>query len=114
MAKNNLEKWPDDSDGDSLRLLVENGSDVTSEMEIDFALAVPDEARGLACSKAATALGYKTSVGYDEQYKRWTCYCSKLMIPLYESLIREQKTLGKLGIEFQAKPDGWGTFGNAP
>lgn len=46
--------------------------------------------------------------------KRWTCYCTCTMIPTYESMISTQKTLEDLGRPFGAKPDGWGSFGNAP
>ena len=116
MTNNNSSKkedLPKDADGNSLRLLVENGSDISKEMEIDFAMTIPDEKAGMEFAEYAFDHGFKTTVSYDEKYDRWTCYCSKVMVPSYSSLIREQEWLAEAGIRFQAKPDGWGTFGNA-
>ncbi len=40
-----VSNFPDDSDGGALRRLVEDGSDLSRPMYIDFQIAVPDEAR---------------------------------------------------------------------
>lgn len=117
MTKNEIlrmPEFPNDADGNSLRSLMEHGSDVYKEMEIDFSLLVPNENAGVQFATYVRDYGFRPSVTYDEKHNCWTCNCSKTMIPLYDSLIREQAWLAEAGAKFGAKNDGWGTFGNAP
>lgn len=104
---------PRDSDGDALRRLIATGSDLSKAMEIDFAMDVPDQVTGLAFASAAEALGYRTSVNLGNASGRWTCYCTRTMVPSHEAVIEVQKNLEKLGKPYNAVPDGWGSFGNA-
>ena len=104
---------PKDSDGDALRSIIACGSDITKEMEIDFAIDVPDKETGMAFTKVTEQLGFQTDIHQDEDSKRWTCYCTRTMISTYEAVIEIQKELEKLGAPFNAKTDGWGSFGNA-
>ncbi len=104
---------PKDSDGDALRSLIACGSDITKEMEIDFAVDVPDKETGIAFTKVTQPLGFQTDIHQDEDSKRWTCYCTRTMIPTYEAVIEIQNKLEELGAPFNARPDGWGSFGNA-
>ena len=108
------EELPNDSDGDALRRLLADGSDLSKPMEIDFAVLVPNQETGLKFAKTVEPLGFRTSVKFGEATGRWTCYCSCRMVPSYDAMIATQKTLEKLGAPYGAKPDGWGTFGNAP
>jgi hypothetical protein len=104
---------PNDSDGDALRRLVATGSDLTKEMEIDFAVDVPDRETGLEFAAAAGRIGFRTELDRDDDSGEWTCYCSRTMIPTYEAIIGAERILRQLGSRYNAKPDGWGTFGNA-
>lgn len=105
---------PNDSDGDALRRLVATGSDLSKEMEIDFAVDVPDRDTGLAFAAIAAPLGFRTNVDQGDATGRWTCYCSRKMVPTYDAIVSIQGTLEKVGRPYNAKPDGWGSFGNAP
>jgi regulator of RNase E activity RraB len=103
---------PADSDGDALRRLIADGSDLSKEMEIDFAMAVPDREAGEAFAVVARQIGFVTDVYLDSDGK-WTCYCTRIMIPSYDAMIDTQETLADIGRPFDAVPDGWGSFGNA-
>jgi hypothetical protein len=105
---------PDDADGDALRRLAATGSDLTREMEIDFAVDIPDRETGLAFAAIVRPAGFQTRVNQDDETGDWTCYCSCTMVPTYDEMIAAQKTLEELGRPFGARPDGWGSFGNAP
>jgi hypothetical protein len=104
---------PTDSDGDALRRLIATGSDLSKEMEIDFAMDVPDQQSGHAFAKVADAIGFRADVTKNCDGDRWTCYCSRTMIPSYDAIIEVQRTLEELGRPYNAKPDGWGSFGNS-
>ena len=104
---------PKDSDGDALRRLISHGSDLSKPMEIDFAVAVPDEIAGHAVAERATPLGFRAKVYHHEPTDSWTCNCAKTITPTYEEIIAIQKQLDQLSAPFGGKSDGWGSFGNA-
>jgi hypothetical protein len=104
---------PNDSDGDALRRLIATGSDLSREMEIDFAVDVPNKETGLAFAAVVGPLGFRTVVDRGDATGRWTCYCSRKMVPSYDEIVSIQETLDQVGRPYNAKPDGWGTFGNA-
>ena len=106
------QELPHDDDGNVLRSLAANGSDLSKEMEIDFMVLVPDRDIGLAFSEKVSPLGFRTEVEREAVSGRWTCYCTRIMIPSYDEIIEVQKKLGDLGRDYKACPDGWGTLGN--
>jgi Regulator of ribonuclease activity B len=105
---------PNDSDGDALSRLIATGSDLTKKMEIDFAVHVRDRDTGLVFAKAVESQGFRPAVDQDEKSGRWTCYCSRTMVPSYDALVDLQDMLEELGRPYGAFPDGWGSFGNDP
>lgn len=107
--------YPNDSDGDALRRVANDRSDLSKPMYIDFQVAVPDEesARGLA--SVASRLGYHTRVYSSSDCRLpWTCECSTRMLASYDAVISVQEELARVSTDFGGIPDGWGTFGNGP
>ncbi len=104
---------PHGADGDALRRLAETGSDMSKEMEIDFAVEVPDQHSGLAFAAVVGAMGFRTRVSHDSVTGEWTCYCSRAMVPSYDAVVAVQRALEQAGRTFNARPDGWGSYGNA-
>jgi regulator of RNase E activity RraB len=106
--------FPNDADGDALRRVVDNGSDMSKPMYVDFQILVRREESAHSLADAARKLGYHTSV-YDSDGKPpWTCQCSTRMLATYEGVIAIQNELADLSEPFGGKCDGWGTFGNGP
>jgi regulator of RNase E activity RraB len=107
--------FPNDSDGDALRRVVNDGSDLSKPMFIDFQVAVPDESAAKALAEVAGKLGYHVRI-YDspECTLPWTCQCSTRMLATYEGVIAIQNELAATSEPFGGIPDGWGTFGNSP
>jgi hypothetical protein len=108
-----IDRLPQDADGDALRRLIATGSDISKKMEIDFAVHVADRSTGLAFAAVVEQMGFRTDVQQGGKTGKWTCYCIRTMIPSYDAIIDVQKTLGDIGRPYNAKPDGWGSFGNA-
>jgi len=108
-------EYPDDSDGGALRNIVNDGSDMSKPMFINFQVAVPSETAAKALSEVAYKLGYRVSV-YDSEgcSLPWTCECSTRMLATYEGVLAVQAELADLSQNFGGFPDGWGTFGNGP
>lgn len=109
-----LPDYPDDADGDALRRVAADGSDMNHPMVVDFAVAVPSEASAQAVAGLAARHGYEPSVGYDEEHDAWSVYCSRSMVPRYDAIMAAQAELDALGRLHGGHGDGWGTFGNAP
>jgi regulator of RNase E activity RraB len=107
--------FPNDSDGGTLRGVLEDGSDMAKPMFIDFQVAMPTEESANALADRARKLGYRTSV-YDSPECRlpWTCQCSTRMLATYAGVIAIQAELAALSAPFGGFTDGWGTFGNGP
>lgn len=106
---------PDDSDGDALRRVESDGSDMSKPMFVNFQVAVPDESSAKALADVVYKLGYRVSI-YDspECSLPWTCECSSRMVASYDSVVAIQNELAELSGPFGGHPDGWGTFGNVP
>jgi regulator of RNase E activity RraB len=107
--------FPNDADGDALRRLVNDGSDLSKPMAVDFQVAVPDEAAANKLAEVAYKLGYRVKIyASPECSLPWTCECSTRMVASYDALIAIQKELATLARPFRGHPDGWGSFGNEP
>jgi hypothetical protein len=81
-------------------------------MEIDFAVLVPDQDTGRAFGAVVEPMGFKTNV-YEDPPGEWTCNCCCTMVPSYDAILAVQQTLEEIGKAYSARPDGWGSFGNA-
>ena len=105
--------YPDDADGDALRRVAGDGSDMTRPMDVDFFVAVHDESAGYRVARVAEAHGYAASVKQDSDDLEWTCYCTKSMVLTYDAVVAAQTELDSLAVDHNGHADGWGTFGNA-
>ena len=104
--------YPNDSDGDALRRVATNGSDMSAPMEIDFPVLFTSEAKARAFAPVAIGLGYRVEIDAHENDSNWDVMCSRRMVPNYDELIRIQDELNRAAMPFDGKSDGWGTFGN--
>jgi regulator of RNase E activity RraB len=106
-------EYPDDDDGEALRRVAADGSDMSAPMDIDFTVAVPDRQAGLMVAEQASRRGYRTNVEQDTDTAEWTCYCTRSMLATHAGVIAAQRELDKIARPFGGLTDGWGTFGNA-
>jgi regulator of RNase E activity RraB len=111
--------YPNDADGDALRRVAADGSDMSRPMEIDFAVAVPSQAAGERVAAEAKRLGFTVKLVPDAceeepDASSWSCYCTKTMVPEYDSLLDVQRQLNDIAAPCGGWSDGWGTFGNGP
>ncbi len=106
--------YPDDADGEALRLLAANGSDMARPMDVDFQVAAPDKACADAIARTAETVGYRADVSKDHHASTWTVTGSREMVASYEALIRVQAELDALSRPLGGSSDGWGTWGNGP
>lgn len=106
--------YPDDADGDALRQVAANGSDMSRAMVIDFAIDAPSESNANACQLALSQAGYPGDIFRADGSSRWSVYCSITMVPDYHQLLRTIETLNQITSPHGGTADGWGTLGNGP
>ena len=107
-------KIPNDSDGDAMRRVLNNGSDPSNPMDIDFMIACPSIDAAKKIAPKVELIGYIPSISVDEDSGAITCYCMKHMLLDYDLLIAAQAELDSLAQPHEGYIDGWGTFGNGP
>ncbi len=106
-------KYPDDSDGDTLRRVAENGSDISHPMIIDFLLTVPDEGVAHRVAGLVEAHGFDPSIYRDDDNGSWSVLCAKSMLATYDGVVEVQAQLKVLVEPHGGACDGWTTFGNS-
>jgi hypothetical protein len=106
--------YPNDSDGDSLRRVLEGGSDMSAPMTIDFSVTVPNESAARRVADLVSEHGFDPSISDNEGRGAWSVYCSKTMLATYDSVVSVTAQLNELTKPQGGVCDGWATFGNAP
>jgi len=90
----------------------DGGSDMTLPMEMDFFIAVPAEMDGLKIGKSTEVLGFKVEVKNDSDSGDWTCYCTKVIIADYSTVVEIEQQLDAIAKNFGGYADGFGSYGN--
>jgi hypothetical protein len=100
-----------DADEEALRQMMAQDSGFAKEMEIDFAVEVPDREAGIAFATLVTPLGFHTHVNEDNTNGKWLCHCARVMEPTYDAIMAVQEILAELGHPFKVKSERWESFG---
>lgn len=133
-----MTNFPDDDDGAVLESLREAGVDLSKPLEIDFQIAVVDEASGQQIVDAVRAAGYPADLVYDDggtedgvaedgdeahededqateeddgcDDPSWTIYVIMEIVPDYQRVVDIQAKLDELAQPFGGEVDGWGAM----
>lgn len=98
----------------ALARIASAGSDLLKPLEMDFFVVALSEATGMAIAVVAEKLGFRTKVeSYKNKKGLWTCYCTKVIVPSFETVIAIEHELDELAELYGGYIDGFGTFGNA-
>jgi regulator of RNase E activity RraB len=108
-------KLTNDANDDAIRRLIEDGSDPTKPMFVDFRVAVPSEKKAQRMANAASKLGYKVhAYASPDCALPWTCECSTETLVTLEAIVAKETELGQLASPLGGFSHGWGSFGNKP
>lgn len=102
--------FPNDADGDALRRLRDDGSDLSKPHQIDFHVVVPNESAGSAVCIEAEKLGFKAKLVQDNATLDWTCWCTKTIVPDYSEIVQVESQLDVVARAVGGHTDGWGAF----
>lgn len=115
------DEYPDDVDGEVLRMIAEDGNDMTQPVDVQFHVAAATEETAEQIAQAAEKLGYEPAIDFDdgedaeddeEITEPWTCTCTKNMLLEYDGIMAAQAELDEIARPLGGYADGWGTFGN--
>ncbi len=106
--------YPDNSDGDALRRVVNGGNDMSKPMLIEFELDTPTEDIANLCVQRLSSKDFVSQKSHDKSLNRWTVTIPVIMVPDYEEIVYFQKVLDEDLNPLGARTDGWGTLGNIP
>lgn len=120
-----MTNYPDDEDGAVLAELAAQGVDMSQPLQIEFPVAVPDEASANRTLKGMTEAGYDSHIEYDEGEPdengevdpddeefgpAWTVYVDVQMVPEYDEIMRIQADLDRIARPYGGNSDGWGVM----
>lgn len=104
-------KFPNDSDGQVLKMLYNNGVDFNIPVLVDFQVSVPNKENGEKLVELFSNEGFKAELNYDDEFEEWTCELSKRMLLDYQEIINIQNYIDEISEPLGGYSDGWGTFG---
>jgi hypothetical protein len=104
------EKFPNDEDGQVLKMLYKQGVDFNKTQDVDFFIAVPDKKSGEAVLNSLRDDGFICELEQDDETEEWTCYCFIKMLLNYEDISDIQKRLNGLSKPYGGQTDGWGVM----
>jgi len=106
-------RFPDDENGDVLRMLAEQGIDLVSRRVMEFEHCFPDEAsaKGFCGAVFGSVLEAKLFAP-DPEGSEWQVRCRERMVPTHENITATEARLGAVAEDFGGYPDGWGSLSN--
>src|SRR5918994_4290542 len=98
--------YPRDADGDALRRVADHGSDMSAPMDIDFAVAAPDEAAARRIATAVGRRGYATRLYHDDEDQSWSVYCTRRMLATHAGVLAAQAEVDELSQPYGGYAEG--------
>jgi len=101
--------FPNDETGELLRLMQEQGDDLSLPRDVDFFLVFgsADQATAFA-SHAGLGPGFTISTSPYERTRKWQARITVHMAPEHAAIVRLERQVAQLGREHGGQPDGWG------
>ncbi len=101
--------FPHDETGELLRLMQEQGDDLSMARDIDFFLLfdTKEQAETFA-ARADLGPEFRVRTGRYEKTSKWQACLTVLMMPVYAELVAVEKQVDHLGRQHGGYADGWG------
>lgn len=101
--------FPHDETGELLRLMQEQGDDLSLPRPVDFFLIFDAKDQALAfASQADLGPEFSISTARYEKTSKWQATLTVPMAPVYAEIVMLEKQVARLGREHGGQPDGWG------
>lgn len=103
-------RFPQDENGDVLWRIAQQGTELTEEREVDFAVVFPTKEAALKFGIFALQTEAKVSFSpYEENDEfPWQIYVHPVMEPTHSNISEFEEFLGAKAVQLGGKNDGWG------
>lgn len=115
------DSFPDDENGDVLRLMQEEGVDLSRPRTIEFEHVFPDENSARQFGESVDQL-VGSSLLYPpededpeeeiEDGEEWEVVCRVTMVPSHTNITGKERELAEIAVKFGGRADGWGSLSN--
>jgi hypothetical protein len=101
--------WPNDETGELLRLMQEQGDDLSLPRDIDFFLIFETRDEALAfANQADLGREFRVDTSRYEKTSKWQARLTAHLVPVHAEIVMLEKQVARLGREHGGQPDGWG------
>ena len=101
--------FPNDETGALLRLMQEQGDDLSVARDIDFFLIFDTREQATDfTSRADLGPEFRVSASHYEKTTKWQVCLTIHTAPVYAELLMVEKQVARLCREYHGEPDGWG------
>lgn len=102
--------FPDDENGDVLRLMQAHGDNLEAPRDINFAFAFETQSEAESFAAAVTAPDFRAEASDYPERKMWQTEVTHFMLPTHAGVTELEARLSKIAAEYGGEPDGWGSF----
>ncbi len=104
-----IQDFPHDETGELLRLMQEQGDDLSVPRDIDFFLIFDSKDQAIRfASQADLGHEFRVDTAHYEKTEKWQARLTVHMAPVYAELVMLEKQVARLGREYGGESDGWG------
>jgi hypothetical protein len=101
-------KFPEDENGDVLRLMEDNGDNLDAPRNIDFEHIFGTTEAALAFAACALNQIDTVSINWYEEEHCWNVRVTRHMVPTHEAIGALEESLHEMAQLYGGKADGWG------
>ncbi len=100
--------FPEDENGDVLRLMESNGDNLDVARNIDFEHIFTTTESALAFAACALNQTDTVSINWYEEERSWNVQVTRHMVPTHHAIGALEESLHKMAQLYGGKADGWG------
>jgi len=108
-SRRDLDRFPEDENGDILFRIWKRGCELDTPRTIDFSLVFPSQEQALAFASELQLPG-EVEVKFYEEEQCWDLRFSPIMVPSWTNISENEARLGEAAAKHEGKNDGWGFF----
>ena len=104
------DSFPNDSTGDALRWMAEDGDDLSQPRIVEFSFIFPQRDRAIQFAAMVDDYRYEVCISWFGGKKAWDVAVRHKMIPTYHNITELEADLTRQAASVGGAADGWGCY----
>ncbi|MEN6451636.1 MAG: ribonuclease E inhibitor RraB [Thermoguttaceae bacterium] len=100
--------FPNDENGEVLRLMFEDGDDLSKPRIIEFCFAFPDRNKAIEFAAMVDERDLEVCISVYRERKCWQAIVKRHMVPTHRRITKLEQTLTERAASVGGNGDGWG------